>query len=106
MYAEIYVYTYMYVCIYIYIYTYIHRYSIALYYIIVQYNTRRAPLGATYRTPEIKTSETIVDFRWHLPTDFQWQFPMDVHFCDFWCVVVCPAPWRSRTRRPRGGFSF
>ena len=26
-------------------------------------------------TPEINTSEIIVDFQWHFPTDFQWHFP-------------------------------
>ena len=40
-------------------------------------------LGARYCTPEINTSEIIVDFQWHSP--------MDSHFCDFWCVIVCPA---------------
>ena len=40
---------------------------------------------------------------WKCPMDCQWYFPMDVHFCDFWCVICCPDPWRSRTRRPRGG---
>ena len=33
-------------------------------------------------TPEINTSEIIVDFEWH--------FPMDFHLCDFWCVIFCP----------------
>ena len=57
------------------------------------------------RTPEIDTSEAIVDFQWHFPVCFHmfggifrrivtypvdccgkstWRCPMDVHFCEFW----------------------
>ena len=82
-------------------------------------------------TPEIKTSEIIVDFQWHFPMDvqwcfptnkslvsgifqrivtfpvdnywkfpmdFQWRFPMELHFCDFWCVIFCPERQISRMR--------
>ena len=28
--------------------------------------------GANYRAPGIDTSESIVDFRWHVPMDVQW----------------------------------
>ena len=31
-----------------------------------------------------------VDFHWNFPMDVQWHFPMEFHFCDFWCVIVCP----------------
>ena len=52
MYAYIYIYIYT-QCMHIYIYTYI---------IIC--------IGATYITPEIDTSEAIVEFQRHFPTDF------------------------------------
>ena len=45
--------------------------------------------GCTYmqiegRTPEIDTSEIIVDFRWHFPIDVHWHVPT------FVCLsVVC-----------------
>ena len=32
-------------------------------------------LGAKDSTPEIDTSEIIVDFQWHFPMDFQWHAP-------------------------------
>ena len=35
--------------------------------------------GAKYRTSEINTSETIVDFQWHFPMDFRWHVPTDFH---------------------------
>ena len=34
-------------------------------------------LGAKDCTPEINTSEIIVDFQWHFPMDFQWCFPTE-----------------------------
>ena len=34
----------------------------------------------------------LVDFAIQIPSGFQWHFPMDFHFCDFWCVIVCPDP--------------
>ena len=36
-------------------------------------------LGAKYCTPEIDTSEIIVDVQWHLPTYFQWHLPTQFH---------------------------
>ena len=36
-------------------------------------------LGAKYCTPEIDTSEIIVDFQCHFPMDFQWHFPTTCH---------------------------
>ena len=30
-------------------------------------------------TPEIHTSESIVDFQWHFPMGFQWHFPTELH---------------------------
>ena len=40
----------------------------------------RAELGGTKDcTPEIDTSEIIVDFQQHFPMDFQWYFPTHVH---------------------------
>ena len=42
-------------------------------------------LGAKYSTPEINTSEIIVDCQWHFPMDVQWHFPMESHFS-----AVCP----------------
>ena len=37
-------------------------------------------------TPEIDTSEIIV--QWMFNGIFQWM--MDVHVCDFWCLIFCP----------------
>ena len=54
----------MYIYIYIYTYTYIYR--------------------AKYYTPEINTSEIIVDFQWDFPMDCQWHFPTE-----FRIPVVC-----------------
>ena len=34
-----------------------------------------AKSGTKYCTPEIDTSEIIVDFQWHFQMDFQWHFP-------------------------------
>ena len=37
--------------------------------------------------------------------DFRWHFPMKFHFCDFWCIIFCPDPWRRRAAevsRPKG----
>ena len=34
---------------------------------------------AKYYTPEINTSEIIVDFQWHFPMDCQWHFPTSFH---------------------------
>ena len=62
-------------------------------------------LGAKHRTPEISTSEIIVDLRGHFPTEFrffQWYFSMDFHFCDFWCVIFCPEGHQAAARGPRG----
>ena len=53
---------------------------------------QEVPLGAKDCPPEIDGSEIIVDFQWHFPMDFQWHFPMEFHFCDFWCVILCPEP--------------
>ena len=36
-------------------------------------------VGANYYTPEINTSEIMVDFQWHFPMDFQWHFPTKFH---------------------------
>ena len=38
-----------------------------------------ASLGAKYCTPEIDTSEIIVEFQWHIPMDVQWLFTMLLH---------------------------
>ena len=38
-----------------------------------------APLGAKDCTPEIDTSEIIVDFQWHFPMDFEWHFQTEFH---------------------------
>ena len=35
-------------------------------------------IGATYCTPEIDTSEIIVNCQWHVPINFQWQFQTDL----------------------------
>ena len=54
-------------------------------------------IGAKDCTPEIETSEVIVDFR----GIFQWMFSgmvewilmcstIYVHVCEFWCAIVCP----------------
>ena len=46
---------------------------------------RPAPnLGAKDCTPEISTSEIIVDLKWHFPMDVQWHFPTNCH-----SSVVC-----------------
>ena len=36
-------------------------------------------IGARYCTPEINTSEIIVDYQWHSPMDCQWHFPTEFH---------------------------
>ena len=36
-------------------------------------------LGAKDCTPEIDTSEIIVDVQWHCPMDCQWNFPTEFH---------------------------
>ena len=38
-----------------------------------------AELGAKDCTPEIDTSEIIMDFPWHFPMDVQWHFPIYFH---------------------------
>ena len=50
---------------YIYIYIYIYTYNITV--------------GAKYSTPEINTSEIIMDVQLHFPMDFQWHFPTESH---------------------------
>ena len=40
---------------------------------------RRGSLGTKDCTPEIDTSELIVDFQLHFPMDVQWRCPTDVH---------------------------
>ena len=50
-------------------------------------------LGAKDCTPEINTSEIIVDFRWHFPMDFQWRCSTELHFWDFWCNIL---PWEPQ----------
>ena len=87
MYISISLYDYVYVCIHIYIYICIYIYI----YIIV---------GAKYCTPEINTSEIIVDFQWHFTIHFQWHFPMDFHFCEFWCAIFRPEPHRTPPHPP------
>ena len=47
-------------------------------------------LGGKRSQTRNQTSEIIADFQWHFPMDAQWHFPMEFHFCDFWCVIVCP----------------
>ena len=37
-------------------------------------------LEANYCTPEINTSEIIVDFQWHFPVACRWQCPTEFHF--------------------------
>ena len=49
-----------------------------------QVSDDEARLGEKDCTPEINTSEIIVDFQWHFPMDCQWHFPTDVHLS-----VVC-----------------
>ena len=44
---------------------------------------KRVTLGAKDCTPEIDTSEIIVDFQWHFPMICQWHFPTE-----FRCSVV------------------
>ena len=34
----------------------------------------------------------LVDINWNRPMDVQWHFPMELHICDFWCVIFCPEP--------------
>ena len=43
-----------------------------------------SPLRAENCTPEMDTSDIIVDFQWQFPMDFQWHFQTDVHL-----TVVC-----------------
>ena len=81
---------------------------------MVQHVQRTAAwLGAQDCTPEIDTSEIIVDLRdmflwifsdicqWivtsqldfqrNYPVDCHWDFPMDVRLCEFWCAIS-PSP--------------
>ena len=51
-------------------------------------------------TPEVNTSEIIVDLQWHVPMDCHWHFPTEVHVWDFWCLVLCP---EGRGRLCRSG---
>ena len=37
-------------------------------------------IGANYSTPEIDTSESIVDLQWHFPMNVQWDIPTYVRF--------------------------
>ena len=39
-------------------------------------------------SPEIDTSEIIVDVQWYFAMDFQRRFPMEFHLCDFWRAIV------------------
>ena len=82
--------------------------------------TRRHRLGTDYCTPDIDTSEIIVDCQWHFPMDYQRCFPTDlnlsvvcskglslsrwisagnrlytIYLCDFWRVIFRPE-WPSR----------
>ena len=41
----------------------------------VKRGSAEASVGPKDCTPEINTSETIVDFQWHFPMDCQWWFP-------------------------------
>ena len=50
----------------------------------------RACLGAKDRTPEIDTSEIILDLHRNCSSDFQWYFPTEFHLCGFWSVICCP----------------
>ena len=40
---------------------------------------RSGTLGPKYCTPQINTSEIIVDLQWHFPVDVQWHFPTEFH---------------------------
>ena len=41
-----------------------------------------------------------------IPNGLQWHFPMEFHFCEFWCVFVCPeSSDLRRSSGPRGGGS-
>ena len=89
---------------YIYIYTYIciclpvsdDRRDAALPLGVVAPEARRGrrpqPAGAKDCTPEINTSEIVVYFRWHAPTDCTRHLPMEFPLCDFRCVIFCPEP--------------
>ena len=55
-------------------------------------------IGTKYCTPEINTSEVIVDFQWHFPMDFQWHFSTHFHAAapprepgDIHCTERCAA---------------
>ena len=69
MYAYIYIYIYT-QCMHIYIYTYI---------IIC--------IGATYITPEIDTSEAIVEFQRHFPTDFHFSAVL-IYIYIYICIYI------------------
>ena len=53
---------------------------------------RSSSLGAKDCTPEINSSEIIVDFQWRCPMGFQWHFPTEIHFSGvcFQRIVTCP----------------
>ena len=46
-------------------------------------------LGAKYCTPEINTSEIIVEFQWHFPMAVQWHVPTTCHFVQWYCRKDC-----------------
>ena len=54
---------------------------------------QRSHLGAKYCTPEIDTSEIIVDFQWHFPMDLQWYFPKDCHLSAVFSQGLSPYQW-------------
>ena len=45
-----------------------------------------------------------VDCHWNCPMDFQGHLPTEFHFCDFWCVIVCPEPPSSASAPARPSF--
>ena len=54
----------------------------------IMFSVSRATLiGAKDCTPEINTSEIILDFQWHFPMDCQWHFPTEFH----WSAVFSEA---------------
>ena len=73
-YIHIYIYIYIYIHITVFITLYyIYYIYIYIYHIILQYSIQ-------YCTPEIDTSEVIVEFQWHFPMDYQLHFPMEFHY--------------------------
>ena len=103
-----YVYTYIYIYIYTQMYLYLSLYNmyVCMYIYIYMYSPavvlRPAREG---HHPGVVLQGQNTAHRKSTPQKpswtFQWRFPMDLHFSDFWRVIVCPDPRSPRPTRRR-----